>query len=904
MLFYCGNQWGYTPVGVILNIPTGYCNPPTGLTANVYAQYATLSWIAPHDYLKFILEYRVVGDPTWIAVDVFGQSYMLTLVGTTNYEWRVKTVCSTAPVRESTYAVGPNFITFNAVAGCTAVTSVQVTYLGDRYRLSWAPTGAQYYTVEVRIKGTATPRTYTVQGTFLELTALVKGETYEARVIATCQNITMTPVPSPWVEWVVANLTCPMPGNVNYTAGITTILLSWLPVGIGYTYNIYVNNLPVILAYPGTTYTLQTLTPFTVYNIKVVTNCGDGLSPAQEITVKTLAVTCNPPVELRVVTASVTPTGFDVAWTPALGIASQQIILNNGAPIALGAAIATYSFTNLVPGSNNTVVVRSVCTSNVSPDATTSLQLAGCAAVTGLVLTPHATTIDASWNPVANAVKYRVLATKVSDSSTAYSGTVFSTFAVFPLLLPATDYIISVTTECAAGLLATPVTGNATTLAKPACVNAIIDTQAVGPTTIDILTWHFADGRTTGFFEYRLIRVSDSAQLANGQMSAIAPINFTGLAANTAYKVFIFDRGDASATLNCTPAEITTITTAAPCEPPTNVVATMITNNTQIQVSLTLSVSNPPTYQLYFQEAGSTVWQGPLNIPFLSFPTTVGPVPAGKYKVRVRSLCTTSQSVWVESNYGCPMPSNVVSQLAGNGVHIQWDALVGINTYSVVLTRTADGVQSIHSTNTNYIDIANLLYGANYTYTVTAICDENAGTGMTSPIQTFTTAPAPPERVSGCVDPIFTAFVQDCGVTDPGGIGGGGGGGGPIDGGGGGVGADCSVAAQDWALVNALFAAVADDAPNDTFLEATFEIAQSIANGVLAAMPGGIMGVINAACLPASTASVTIEVVLGGELEVGSGTYATNGNITVAGSYTSDGSTRLVVRLRGNYNKV
>jgi hypothetical protein len=890
MLFYCGNQWGYTPVGKVLNIPTGFCNPPTGLSYTIYAQYVTLSWVAPHDYLKFVLEYRLVGAPTWTAVDVYGQSYVLSLAGLTAYQWRVKTVCEITPVlRESIY-VQSSFITAPAVAGCTAVGAVQVNYENTQYTLTWTPTAAQYYKVEVRMKGAQTAREYITQNSILILTDLAAGVVYEARVTAVCQDITQQPMPSPWVEWTAASLTCPKITSLNFTKSTTTVLLGWPSAGPGYTYDIYLGATPVAVGYPSTSFTLTGLTPNTPYTIRIYTNCGNGVSPAYQLDVTTDSNPCGQPINL--VASALTPTGFTVTWTPSAGVSSQQLILNNGAPIPLATGVATYTFTNLTAGSNNVVTVRSICPTNVSPDTTISVQLTGCAAVTGLVVTPFANKVEATWNPVANAAEYQISLKRVSDNIVISSGVTYSTFASFSPLVPLTDYIVSVTVKCGDMTSSVPTAAPVTTLAQSNCVSAIIDTQVVTPTTIDITAWHFADGRTTGFFEYRLIRVSDSAQLANGQQSTITPISFTNLTPATAYKVYIFDRGQ-SGNLVCTPVESATITTAAACEPPTAVTATLQTNDTQILVNATPSVSAPPAYEVEYQLAGTTTWinVGPHTLPYI-----ITPVTPGKYKVRLRSNCPTSQSIWAESNYACPTPGVVTASPIPNGVHLAWPAIAGISVYEIFLTAQMTGGTKHYSSTTNSIDITDLIASSTYDGTVKAVCDEVAGTGNNSPIFTFVTGAEAPGRIIFCPPPQFTAYIQDCGVTDPGG-GGDGGGGGPDVGG-------CAVVGADWTLINALFADAVDDAPNDTFLEATFEISQSIPIGATAAMPGGIMGNISAECLPASTVNVGLEVILGGALQVGNGTYATNGNITVAGSYLSDGSNRLVVRLRGNYNKV
>src|SRR5688572_10950788 len=141
-LFYCGNQWGYTPIGSTLNIPTGFCLVPTNLSVRVHNQWLMFHWNAPHDYLYFTLRYREVGSGVWITVDVYGTSYNVELDPETEYEWEVKTVCSL--ILSSAFLAGPNATTGTYVAGCLQVdgSTIVISNMGGFYRISWTGTGA------------------------------------------------------------------------------------------------------------------------------------------------------------------------------------------------------------------------------------------------------------------------------------------------------------------------------------------------------------------------------------------------------------------------------------------------------------------------------------------------------------------------------------------------------------------------------------------------------------------------------------------------------------------------------------------------------------------------------------------------------------------------------------------
>lgn len=908
-LFYCGNQWGYTPVGKVVSIPGGYCNPPLNLNTSVNGQYVTFSWTAPHDYLKFVLEYRIpLGS--WTAVDVYGVNITLALTANTTYEWRVKTVCELAPLRESIYANGVNVVTGNEIPGCGAIGTASITNMGDFYRLSWAATlNAMYYAVELRIVSpddTVSWR-FNTHRTYYDFTGLVPGTQYEARVGAVCINST-TDIPLVWSAWVpfeAVITNCPPVTALKYTASATSIIIAWpvpagLNIGDGYNFNIYLDDVLVASSYPLTSFTFLGLNPNTAYNIKVRTNCKQGFSKPYEVNIITGKNACADPTGLS--TSAITDTGFTVNWTPAVGVASQELIINNGTPIPLANNVTSYAITGLPSGILATVRIKSVCVGSKSEGATITQQLSGCPVPTGLVVTPGLNKLSIKWNPVANAFYYRVKVTKVAGSVLVYDEFHEVTDIDVEGLLSGTNYLVEVITGC--GVKGSEITysaaasTNSSTLAAPTCENATLSNSVIGQTTYST-DFSFLTGRLTGFIRAEIRTTIGNTLVQGFDLTETGHVDFTGLTYGTGYDVYIYHKDPGS---DCVPAAITSFSTTGQCRPPTGLTLSRVDAGAGlINLSLagTASLDTPPNYSVEYQADGG-LWVSAGTIS--SFPATiVSGIPDGKYKVRIKSNCAGSNGNWVETNFTCPIPVLSVAAVQGNKIILSWTPLVGIKSYFIELNSLITG-QKTYSSDNGFIEIPDLSWNTTFYGTVKAICSDTPTYGSSSQFTVSTGKEQGTGENNLCQPVQFTAFIQDCTLTDPkeddrdeeegpGDI-------------------DppvlnaCSVSQMDWSLISFLFVPVANDPPNDTYFEGVFSIPQNLANGASGALPGGILGLINSVCLPASSATMDLEMLQGGTVNTGNGTLAVNGNITVTGSYTSDGNNTIVLRLKGNYNKV
>lgn len=95
----------------------GTCNVPAGLsTTNITSTSATINWGAVAGALSYNVQFRAVGSPTWTSGNVTSNGALLSgLSASTDYEWQVQTVCTSAT---SSFSASANFTT-SGTGTCT-----------------------------------------------------------------------------------------------------------------------------------------------------------------------------------------------------------------------------------------------------------------------------------------------------------------------------------------------------------------------------------------------------------------------------------------------------------------------------------------------------------------------------------------------------------------------------------------------------------------------------------------------------------------------------------------------------------------------------------------------------------------------------------------------------------------
>jgi hypothetical protein len=898
-MFYCGNQWGYTPLGNNVDIPQDHCDAPQSPNASINGQYITFSWVAPHDVLYYALRYKLTTDTLYTEVNVFGQSTTLELLPNKCYQWDVRSICNTAPLKESASVTkAPGFIcTGDALHACGIPGNVHIVNNATYYRVLWdAVSFAIYYIIRVWPDNIQNPliAEYKTQDLQFDIKNVLSGNTYNVEITAVCNGGKMS---APIVKFTAGRLDCPPPQKINTVVSYNSIVAAWLPPSeiMDLTYNVYLNGTLVAANYPGTTFSFSQLTQDTSYLIEIRTNCVDGFSVPLATTVKTPAGLCPSPTNVTV--TNITTNTFRLNWDANLSSTGHyEVSINNGVPQSLPYTANFFDFTNLPSGGLIAASVRAVCglpISAPSEPVTRIVQLIGCQSPTNLLLVPNVNKITASWSLVPNALRYNVRVLKHSDNSVVKDLQVSTTIFEITGLAAATQYDISVVAVCSGNgsteITSTVLGGTSTTLAIPACENAIIDTLTSTQDTIS-LTYHFASGRTNGFITVKTVKTSDSTVFVVQTFTTVQPVVLTGLVAGTQYNIFIYHNNG-----NCTPTLIQTTTLPGTCRPPAIISAVLSSSDTVLTVAYTNSPDTPPNYSLdymYVDDAGAT-WINWSNVITAS-PVVVTGLLKKKIKARMRSNCPSSvKSNYVESLIACPTPVNIKIAVTNNTVQLIWDPISNVSEYSVEITSLVNGLRT-YSTASNSITVDDLPYSSIFLVVVKAICQKGPDIIATSQQYMFQTGPHLQVDNGSCKLPIFTAFAQACIDSDP--IGdGGGGGGNPLS--------TCTVNHIDWATVSSLFLPVSNDPPNDTRIEAIFNLPQNAPAGTSLTIPGGIMGQATAGCRPTTNTSMVLEILHGGTLSVGSGSFNTDGNITGTGSYTSDGQSTLIVRIKGNYIK-
>ncbi len=162
------------------------CFVPSALQASgITASSADLTWSQVLSAVSYEIRYRVVGSGAWTATMSSTSSLSVSsLESGTEYQWKVKAICSSNGSIKSSFSAKSQFSTTGAPA-CpepSNLSDLQVT--NTEQSLMWDPvTEAVSFEVRHRIKGAAGGWTNTPSGSnSLNLTTLQPGTTYQWRV--------------------------------------------------------------------------------------------------------------------------------------------------------------------------------------------------------------------------------------------------------------------------------------------------------------------------------------------------------------------------------------------------------------------------------------------------------------------------------------------------------------------------------------------------------------------------------------------------------------------------------------------------------------------------------------------------------------------------------------------------
>ncbi|MCR4966131.1 MAG: fibronectin type III domain-containing protein [Bacteroidales bacterium] len=184
--------FGYTTYTFTTNCGgTTACDAPTALAVNGISQTsATATWTAGGTETSWNVEYKAASATTWQTATVSAATYTMTgLTPNTAYEVKVQAVCDASTTSDWTTAV--SFTTLNEdTPTCPAPTGLAATVDHTDATLTWnqeANTATEWQ-INYRQTTESSWSTVTATTTSYTLTDLVANVTYEANVVAHCDN--------------------------------------------------------------------------------------------------------------------------------------------------------------------------------------------------------------------------------------------------------------------------------------------------------------------------------------------------------------------------------------------------------------------------------------------------------------------------------------------------------------------------------------------------------------------------------------------------------------------------------------------------------------------------------------------------------------------------------------------
>jgi hypothetical protein len=739
---------------IVKNIPPSYCYNPVDLAAVVEGNLVTFSWTPPHDNDGFYLSYWVgIGAP--VQVTVFGNAIQLSLAANTTYNWSVRTMCDRLAPRGSEIILGVPVTTGAEGIACPTINiaSAVVINSGTTSRLEWTNlAGITQYIMELKY-GNNMPISITANNYFLNLNILLPNTMYKWRVRPVCAKL------SNFSDWAWFTTGIPDPNDTILVSGqmdITAAIVYWTSYPEVLSYKVYLNNTLIVAEHPVNIITLPNLLPATQYTVMVIPNYKDGPGNAASFVGTTRNYTVANPSNLAAIFED---NSLKISWLPAVDIDSQELYIN-GSYIPLADDVINYTLPNPVPGTKIPILVKSVLAGKKSTGAFTSFAVPSfCQKVTGLrttIVTDN--TIVLAWGIVSGAASYRVKWKPTTDDDWNIVNTVNSLF-VLDNLDPEVEYQFEVITVCASGN-ALAATLSATTIAIPDCP-VITDVVAsnVTSTTADI-SFGLSDGRTP--FEGNYVVIADDGITPVQKQGTQSPIQITGLAANTAYIVKVYNRCSTNDDNNAptSVSEEINVLTLKTCTAPAALTAVLQTNNTELHSTWSAS-AGATDYNFKYRRLGVLDWTDAGNNAAVN--KTIAGILSAMYEVKVTTNYNDYRECSSTKTITIPKVLSLTKSAYNNISTFTWDKILGVQSYIVTLVTIAN-TYTIKTLGASLK--VRLEYDTNYTVSVQAYYDGVLGAASDNLI--FNSGAQVEETEDDtCDPPVLTAFKQDSNINDP-----------------------------------------------------------------------------------------------------------------------------------------
>lgn len=360
------SSFSFTTSGVI-------CLTPTGLASGSITQSsASLSWNAVSGVSNYAVRFKLSSSSTWTNSSSSTNSFaMQGLQSNQSYDVQVAAHCANGL---TAYTTTHSFTTLTNT--CTSPANFATNSLTmTSFNLTWDAVGsATSYSIRIKPNGASVWNNTSSVTNSRTFVGLMANTLYDVEVRTNCSNGASS-YSSTQVQ-TSAN-TCTAPTNISYTSlGVTNVTVNWDVVASASSYAIRIKpNSSAIwnnTSSATNTRTFTGLTPNTLYDIEIRSNCAGLASAYSSSQFTTNASNCLVPTNLTNIAS--TSTSTTITWDPVPSASSYVIRFKQNSS---GTWINTSSITNskvlagLTSGVLYDVEVRSNCSADNSAFSST-----------------------------------------------------------------------------------------------------------------------------------------------------------------------------------------------------------------------------------------------------------------------------------------------------------------------------------------------------------------------------------------------------------------------------------------------------------------------------------------------------------------------------------------------------
>ncbi len=441
------------------------CGTPAGLSSSsVTTSSATLQWTSVSGAVSYNVQYRKTSTSTWTSTTSATNSKNISgLSSGTSYEFRVQTNCSNGL---GTYSSNTAFSTLSPCSKPTGLSTTQIN--STSARINWTNiTGILYFNIRYRVNGTTAWTTDSSISNSKLLNGLSPATVYQFQVQTRCSAGLLSAFTSSSTFTTLA-AACSVPdvnlfSSTNIAA--TTCTVGWAAAAgaVNYTVQYRIRNSGAAWASvtaTGNSANLSGLTPLTLYEFQVKTNCVSSSSAYSTPGIfTTISNPCNVPDLNLFSSTAITTNSCTVGWAIVSGALSYNVqyrIRNSGS--AWTTVSSTTNSKNLSGLSASTLYefqVQTVCSGGTSiysaPGIFTTLASgASCGTPGGLTVTGITTSgVTLNWTAVSGAISYSVQHRRTGATSWI-TASATSTSLVLTGLTASSAYEFQVQTVCSA----------------------------------------------------------------------------------------------------------------------------------------------------------------------------------------------------------------------------------------------------------------------------------------------------------------------------------------------------------------------------------------------------------------------------------------------------------------------